>query len=74
MYMHPQSLPEDFATDEETGAPVLNTDLEFIAKCAMNTLVYWVDGARVLCCDYHGWDVPELDDIGDAAAGFSAPR
>jgi hypothetical protein len=45
-----------------------------IANCAMHALACWVDGARVLCCEYHGWDVPELDDIGDAAAGFNEPQ
>ena len=32
LYTHPQSLPEEIATDEATGAPVLSTDLEFIAN------------------------------------------
>lgn len=67
LYTHPQSLPEELHTDEGTKAPVLTTDLDFVATCAMNALVCWIDGARVLCCEYHGWEVPELDEIAAAA-------
>lgn len=73
LYTHPQSLPEELAIDEADGSLALSTDLEFVAKCSMNALVCWVNGARVLCCDYHGWEVPELDELAGAAAALNPP-
>jgi hypothetical protein len=53
---------------EGTDGWALTTDLDFLTKCSMNTMACWVDGARALCCEYLGWDIPELDELARAAA------
>lgn len=73
LYTHPQSLPEEVGFVEDTGVWAFTTDLDFLAKCSMNTVTCWVDGTRALCCEYLGWDVPELDELARTAAELNLP-
>jgi hypothetical protein len=69
LYPHPQTLAarEEIAIDEETGNLQMETDVGTLKRITSAALAAWADGMMLLVT-YHGWDVPEMNDLFEMSA------
>jgi len=68
LYPHPpQTLAarEEVMVDEETGDLRMETNVGMLRRITSAPLTAWFDG-MMLMTTYHGWRVPEIDDLASA--------